>query len=233
MVYYSRNKSAAAILLCKHWICEPDEFSKAIIDVWKTWDESGFPFGYPKNVVSERFANFAKQYIENPIVGIQIWNTEKCTVLRQREILHRRQTQLILGELHPYFKKTLETAKVRPRTVSITLTNEEQKEYVEEIMTFGVKEIASQITLIQAKLFEKIHLDELMDKNWENPEKCPKLTVFTNHSNGISSWVIISILSGKDIRDQLSRYIKFIKIADYLHSRKGYKGSIKQIYQIH
>ena len=82
--------------------------------------------------IDYRFANFAKQYIENPIVGIQIWNTEKCTVLRQREILHRRQTQLTLGELHPYFKKTLETAKVRPRTVSITLTNEEQKEYVEE-----------------------------------------------------------------------------------------------------
>jgi len=57
-------------------------------------------------------------------------------------------------------------------------------------MTFGVKEIASQITLIQAKLFEKIHLDELMDKNWENPEKCPKLTVFTNHSNGVSSIII-------------------------------------------
>ena len=49
------DEDAGALFLCKHWICSADKFNNTIIDIWKQWEDKGFPIGIPRNVISERY----------------------------------------------------------------------------------------------------------------------------------------------------------------------------------
>jgi len=229
----SRSKPSAAIFLCKHWVCSPDTFVDVVVNVWKQWEANGFPIGNPRNMLSERLANFVIQYIESPIVGTSQWSAKKGSKLYQNETVARRQCQKEVAQLHQYFATSLRRAQVKSRTIAVGIKKKKQSfidkdeaKLIKNPINYTVKELATQLTLIQAELFDNISLDELMDKNWEHSERCPKLTEFINHTNMINSWVMDTILNGEDAKDQLNRYIKFIKIAYQLHTLNNFNSCL-------
>ena len=56
------DEDAGALFLCKHWVCSADKFNNTIIDIWKQWEDKGFPIGIPRNVISERYTSIIDQF---------------------------------------------------------------------------------------------------------------------------------------------------------------------------
>jgi len=71
---------------------------------------------------------------------------------------------------------------------------------------------------------EKLTIADFMDKNWEEPSKSPVLQSIATLCNKTTSWVISCILLGKDQKEQISRFVKFIKIANQLHKQRNYNS---------
>ena len=55
LILFLVNEDSAALFLCKHWFSDSEDFKNSVIRIWKEWEELGFPFGIPRNVLSERY----------------------------------------------------------------------------------------------------------------------------------------------------------------------------------
>jgi len=143
-----------------------------------------------------------------------------------------------LEKMNRYFGRAIKSQHVHCKTVSVSTT---RKKFVNETDSsrdtvsisemseddafgFTAKEIASQLTLHQAEILGKLQMGEFLDKNFEDPEKSPNINNISILCNKTSSWVASYILDGKDIKDMINRYLKFIKIANELHKLKNYNS---------
>uniref|UniRef100_A0A452R102 Rap guanine nucleotide exchange factor 1 n=1 Tax=Ursus americanus TaxID=9643 RepID=A0A452R102_URSAM len=78
---------------------------------------------------------------------------------------------------------------------------------------FHSHEIAEQLTLLDAELFYKIEIPEvLLWAKEQNEEKSPNLTQFTEHFNNMSYWVRSIIMLQEKAQDRERLLLKFIKI---------------------
>ncbi|CAB1318894.1 unnamed protein product, partial [Coregonus sp. 'balchen'] len=78
---------------------------------------------------------------------------------------------------------------------------------------FRSHEIADQLTLLDAELFYKIEIPEvLLWAKEQNEEKSPNLTQFTEHFNNMSYWVRSLIIQQEKGQDREKLLLKFIKI---------------------
>uniref|UniRef100_A0A3B4ZDG3 Rap guanine nucleotide exchange factor 1-like n=1 Tax=Stegastes partitus TaxID=144197 RepID=A0A3B4ZDG3_9TELE len=78
---------------------------------------------------------------------------------------------------------------------------------------FRSHEIADQLTLLDAELFYKIEIPEvLLWAKEQNEEKSPNLTQFTEHFNNMSYWVRSLIIQQEKAQDREKLLLKFIKI---------------------
>ncbi|CAB1321582.1 unnamed protein product [Coregonus sp. 'balchen'] len=78
---------------------------------------------------------------------------------------------------------------------------------------FRSHEIADQLTLLDAELFYKIEIPEvLLWAKEQNEEKSPNLTQFTEHFNNMSYWVRSIIILQEKAQDREKLLLKFIKI---------------------
>uniref|UniRef100_A0A672RWH7 CRK SH3-binding GNRP n=1 Tax=Sinocyclocheilus grahami TaxID=75366 RepID=A0A672RWH7_SINGR len=78
---------------------------------------------------------------------------------------------------------------------------------------FRSHEIADQLTLLDAELFYKIEIPEvLLWAKEQNEEKSPNLTQFTEHFNNMSYWVRSIIIQQEKAQDREKLLLKFIKI---------------------
>mmetsp|Transcript_37259 Transcript_37259/g.64025 ORF Transcript_37259/g.64025 Transcript_37259/m.64025 type:complete len:750 (-) Transcript_37259:39-2288(-) len=231
----NRSKPSISCILCKHWICTPDDFKSTILTIWKNWEAKGFPIGFPRDILSERLLNFVVQYLDSPMMGIQSWNTDESKKLILAETDARVSCRKETIKFHKFFGQSLKLIGVQHNPNRDEISDTKCKFAVAErldsktfdnAISYSVKEIVSQITLIEAKLFMEIPLDEFMDKNWENIQKSPHLANFHTFSNKIFSWVIDTILSGKDTKEQISRYTKFIKIAEQLNYMHNFNSCV-------
>lgn len=77
-------------------------------------------------------------------------------------------------------------------------------------------EIARQLSIIDGKLFSKITTEECLAKAW--PKKfnkdMPNFTAITDHSNLVTGWVAMSIVTQPDVRRRAAVIKQFIAIAD-------------------
>uniref|UniRef100_A0A336LKX5 CRK SH3-binding GNRP n=1 Tax=Culicoides sonorensis TaxID=179676 RepID=A0A336LKX5_CULSO len=86
-------------------------------------------------------------------------------------------------------------------------------------------EIAEQMTLLDAELFQKIEIPEVLIWAQEQcEERSPNLTLFTEHFNKMSYWARSVILKQEDAKDREKHVIKFIKIMKHLRKINNYNS---------
>ncbi|KAJ8965473.1 hypothetical protein NQ314_004118 [Rhamnusium bicolor] len=93
------------------------------------------------------------------------------------------------------------------------------------LLDFKSEQIAEQMTLLDAELFMKIEIPEvLIWAQEQNEERSPNLTRFTEHFNKMSYWARTKILTSevKDIREKY--FMKFIKIMKHLRKINNFNS---------
>uniref|UniRef100_A0AAR5QHA7 CRK SH3-binding GNRP n=1 Tax=Dendroctonus ponderosae TaxID=77166 RepID=A0AAR5QHA7_DENPD len=93
------------------------------------------------------------------------------------------------------------------------------------LMDFKSEQIAEQMTLLDAELFMKIEIPEvLIWAQEQNEERSPNLTRFTEHFNKMSFWARTRILTSetKEIREKY--FMKFIKIMKHLRKINNFNS---------
>ncbi|XP_068067311.1 rap guanine nucleotide exchange factor 1 isoform X11 [Anomalospiza imberbis] len=90
---------------------------------------------------------------------------------------------------------------------------------------FHSHEIAEQLTLLDAELFYKIEIPEvLLWAKEQNEEKSPNLTQFTEHFNNMSYWVRSIIMLQEKAQDRERLLLKFIKIMKHLRKLNNFNS---------
>ncbi|XP_061459845.1 rap guanine nucleotide exchange factor 1 isoform X4 [Rhineura floridana] len=90
---------------------------------------------------------------------------------------------------------------------------------------FHSHEIAEQLTLLDAELFYKIEIPEvLLWAKEQNEEKSPNLTQFTEHFNNMSYWVRSIIMQQEKAQDRERLLQKFIKIMKHLRKLNNFNS---------
>ncbi|KAG8429916.1 hypothetical protein GDO86_018857 [Hymenochirus boettgeri] len=90
---------------------------------------------------------------------------------------------------------------------------------------FHSLEIAEQLTLLDAELFYKIEIPEvLLWAKEQNEEKSPNLTQFTEHFNNMSYWVRSIIMLQEKAQDRERLLLKFIKIMKHLRKLNNFNS---------
>ncbi|XP_051965324.1 rap guanine nucleotide exchange factor 1-like isoform X2 [Xyrauchen texanus] len=90
---------------------------------------------------------------------------------------------------------------------------------------FRSHEIADQLTLLDADLFYKIEIPEvLLWAKEQNEEKSPNLTQFTEHFNNMSYWVRSLIIQQEKAQDREKLLLKFIKVMKHLRKLNNFNS---------
>ncbi|XP_011177583.1 guanine nucleotide-releasing factor 2 isoform X3 [Zeugodacus cucurbitae] len=101
----------------------------------------------------------------------------------------------------------------------ITVTNQPS------LLELKSMEIAEQMTLLDADLFQKIEIPEvLLFAKEQSEERSPNLNKFTEHFNNMSFWARSKILTLTDAKEREKHVIKFIKIMKYLRKMNNYNS---------
>ncbi|KAL7052343.1 hypothetical protein ACKWTF_004846 [Chironomus riparius] len=86
-------------------------------------------------------------------------------------------------------------------------------------------ELAEQMTILDAELFQKIEIPEvLLWSQQQCEEKSPNLTLFTAHFNKLSFWARTQILKQQDAKEREKYVMKFIKIMKHLRKINNYNS---------
>lgn len=95
-----------------------------------------------------------------------------------------------------------------------------------QLLDFKSSELAEQMTLLDAELFMRIEIPEvLVWAQEQNEEKSPpNLTLFTEHFNKMSYWARSRILEQEEARDRERYVLKFIKIMKYLRKLNNFNS---------
>ncbi|XP_022322491.1 uncharacterized protein LOC111123983 isoform X7 [Crassostrea virginica] len=105
-------------------------------------------------------------------------------------------------------------------TSSITL-----KSSPSDFLFFKSHEIAEQMTLLDAELFQKIEIHEVsLWAREQSEELSPNLTEFTEHFNKMSYWCRTQILTHDEAKDREKYFFKFIKIMKHLRKLNNFNS---------
>ncbi|XP_013109512.2 guanine nucleotide-releasing factor 2 isoform X2 [Stomoxys calcitrans] len=106
-------------------------------------------------------------------------------------------------------------------------TNENSSTVIAQpsLLDFKAYEIAKQMTLLDAELFQKIEIPEvLIFAKDQCEEKSPNLNKFTEHFNKMSYWVRSKILMLNCAKEREKYVEKFIKIMSHLKKMHNYNS---------
>ncbi|XP_030579244.1 rap guanine nucleotide exchange factor 1-like [Archocentrus centrarchus] len=93
------------------------------------------------------------------------------------------------------------------------------------LLDFRSQDLAEQLTLLDAELFSKIELPEvLLWSKEQNEEKSPNLTEFTQHFNNVSFWVRSVIILQDKPQDRERLLLKFLKIMKHLRKLNNFNS---------
>ncbi|KAH9488884.1 Rap guanine nucleotide exchange factor 1 [Bulinus truncatus] len=94
-----------------------------------------------------------------------------------------------------------------------------------DLLSFKAHDIAEQMTLLDAQLFQKIEIPEvLMWARCQSEELSPHLTTFTEHFNKMSYWCRTRILTQDDPKEREKYLMKFIKIMRHLRKLHNFNS---------
>ncbi|XP_053664387.1 guanine nucleotide-releasing factor 2 [Anopheles marshallii] len=124
--------------------------------------------------------------------------------------------------------KLIEKALIYKQKASLTIQTLSSRALVAQpptLLDLKSAEIAEQMTLLDAELFQKIEIPEVLIWAQEQcEERSPNLTRFTEHFNKMSYWARTQILSQNDAKDREKHVIKFIKIMKHLRKINNYNS---------
>lgn len=93
------------------------------------------------------------------------------------------------------------------------------------LLHFKSELLAEQMTLLDAHLFHKIDISEvLIWAKEQNEESSPNLTKFTEHFNKMSYWARSCILKQNDAKERERVVVKFIKIMKHLRKINNFNS---------
>ncbi|XP_050413397.2 rap guanine nucleotide exchange factor 1 isoform X2 [Patella vulgata] len=96
---------------------------------------------------------------------------------------------------------------------------------VVDLLSFKSHDIAEQMTLMDAELFQKIEIPEvLLWAKEQSEELSPNLTFFTEHFNNMSYWCRTRILEQNDPKEREKYLMKFIKIMRHLRKLSNFNS---------
>ncbi|XP_048777777.2 rap guanine nucleotide exchange factor 1-like isoform X4 [Ostrea edulis] len=105
-------------------------------------------------------------------------------------------------------------------TSSITL-----KTSPSDFLFYKSHDIAEQMTLLDAELFQKIEIHEVsLWAREQSEELSPNLTEFTEHFNKMSYWCRTQILTHDEAKDREKYFFKFIKIMKHLRKLNNFNS---------
>ncbi|XP_062584214.1 rap guanine nucleotide exchange factor 1-like isoform X5 [Saccostrea cucullata] len=105
-------------------------------------------------------------------------------------------------------------------TSSITL-----KSSPSDFLFYKSHDIAEQMTLLDAELFQKIEIHEVsLWAREQSEELSPNLTEFTEHFNKMSYWCRTQILTHDEAKDREKYFFKFIKIMKHLRKLNNFNS---------
>lgn len=94
-----------------------------------------------------------------------------------------------------------------------------------DLLHFKSQDIAEQMTLLDAELFQKIEIPEvLLWAKEQSEELSPNLTLFTEHFNKMSYWCRTKILIQEEAKDREKYLMKFIKIMRHLRKMSNFNS---------
>lgn len=105
------------------------------------------------------------------------------------------------------------------------LPNPSQPARQSHLLDFKSGELAEQMTLLDAELFLRIEIPEvLVWAQEQNEEKSPNLNLFTEHFNKMSYWARSRILEQNEARDRERYVVKYIKIMKHLRRLNNFNS---------
>ncbi|XP_034947933.1 guanine nucleotide-releasing factor 2 isoform X2 [Chelonus insularis] len=123
--------------------------------------------------------------------------------------------------LEKHALKQLQTAQ--PILSSLSVSTKQAS-----LLDFKSEQIAEQMTLLDAELFMKIEIPEvLIWAQEQNEERSPNLTRFTEHFNKMSYWARSRILEHRmenEAKDREKYVVKFIKIMKHLRKINNFNS---------
>eukprot|EP00002_Diphylleia_rotans_P016824 TRINITY_DN3264_c0_g4_i2.p1 TRINITY_DN3264_c0_g4~~TRINITY_DN3264_c0_g4_i2.p1 ORF type:complete len:988 (-),score=164.23 TRINITY_DN3264_c0_g4_i2:915-3878(-) len=87
--------------------------------------------------------------------------------------------------------------------------------------------IADQWTVIIHRIYKKIQPHEFLHQSWNDSEmqsRCPNLSKMIQKFNCISSWVAMCIVGCNRLKDRITVYCKFVRLAECLYERNNFDG---------
>ncbi|XP_064617098.1 rap guanine nucleotide exchange factor 1-like isoform X2 [Liolophura sinensis] len=94
-----------------------------------------------------------------------------------------------------------------------------------DLLQFKSHDLAEQMTLMDATLFQKIEIPEvLLWAKEQSEELSPNLTLFTEHFNKMSYWCRTKILVQEEAKDREKYLMKFIKIMRHLRKISNFNS---------
>ncbi|OQE36019.1 hypothetical protein PENCOP_c012G04499 [Penicillium coprophilum] len=101
-----------------------------------------------------------------------------------------------------------------------------------QFLRLDAKEIARQLTIMEAHMFGKVHRDELLNKNWQKkesintPELAPNVRALIRYSNQLSNWVCALILAESELKKRTQVIGHLVNVANICHQLQNYSAMI-------
>ncbi|KFM63473.1 Rap guanine nucleotide exchange factor 1, partial [Stegodyphus mimosarum] len=125
-------------------------------------------------------------------------------------------------------KKVVEKCYLKQRSVlnmPVLLPSMAVTTHKASLLDFKSENIAEQMTVLDADLFQKIEIPEvLLWAKEQKEELSPNLTTFTEHFNKMSYWARSRILEQEEAKDRERYVVKFIKVMKYLRKLNNFNS---------
>ncbi|CAG8921850.1 unnamed protein product [Penicillium salamii] len=98
-----------------------------------------------------------------------------------------------------------------------------------QFIKIDAKEIARQLTIMEAQTFGKIQPHEFLHKNWQKkttPLVAPNVRWLIRHSNQLSNWVCGTVLAESDLKKRAQVVDHLVNVATTCHQLQNYSAVI-------
>lgn len=155
---------------------------------------------------------------------------EEEIVERQVALVYELLCQCELGLARLLRRKVLEKCEQKQAAQDLTppvnpVQSIDLSSSTPDLLSFKSGDIAEQMTLLDAQLFQKIEIPEvLLWAREQSEELSPHLTTFTEHFNKMSYWCRTRILTQEDPKEREKYLMKFIKIMRWLRKLRNFNS---------
>lgn len=164
-----------------------------VINILKQWLEHFWsePKGFDTDELLQRMQSFAERAAETP--------TQQLNVIIQRRLSGNAYTK------RSHLSISNPPKPILPRKLDKL-----------QFIKIDAKEVARQLTIMEASMFNKLQREELLHKNWQKsttPELAPNIQSLIRYSNQLSSWVCATVLAESELKKRAQVVDHLVSVA--------------------